>query len=156
MRLAAGNIVAVEAITEVEEVIVGTRHLAAGLFLVGAHVGIVPVAEVVTREAQKLVAWRKPSMALKEWFQGTAKAAAFETAQSAVWKSARSAISWRLSPTLITPSVSASVRRLVEEVELPTLVLLKSFRERLVEAGSCSSYHPRAVTQPLRPMASMS
>ena len=51
VRLATGNIVAVEAITEVEEVIVGTRHLPAGLFLVGAHVGIVPAAEVVTREA---------------------------------------------------------------------------------------------------------
>ena len=50
VRLAAGNIVAVAAITEVEEAIVSTRHLAAGLTLVGAHVGIVPVAEIVTRE----------------------------------------------------------------------------------------------------------
>ena len=50
VRLAAGNIVAVAAITEVEEAIVGTRHLAAGLTLVGAHVGIVPAAEIVTRE----------------------------------------------------------------------------------------------------------
>ena len=73
---------------------------------------------------------------------GDANTAALETARSTVWKSARSAISWRLSPTLMTPSMSSSVRRLVEEVELPTLVLLKSFRERLVEAGLCSSYHP--------------
>ena len=193
VRLAAGNIVAVAAITEVEEAIVGTRHLAAGITLVGAHVGIVSVAEIVTREglarrralvtlvtgilsrsgavsgttfgtgvgsgedgggavpkkasqqersssvrrnttldnhflalmpntwltndvrraarlgwlassaAQKLVASRKPSMALNEWFQGTANAAAFETYLSAVWKSTRSAISWRLSPTFMTP-----------------------------------------------------
>ena len=50
VRLAAGNIVAVEAITEVEEAILGTRHLAAGLLLVGAHVGVVTAAEVVKRE----------------------------------------------------------------------------------------------------------
>ena len=50
VRLATGNLVAVAAITEVEEAIVGTRHLAAGLTLVGAHVGIVPAAEIVTRE----------------------------------------------------------------------------------------------------------
>ena len=50
VRLAAGNIVAVEAITEVEEAILGTRHLAAGLLLVGAHVGVVTAADVVKRE----------------------------------------------------------------------------------------------------------